>query len=535
MAFYDFNKVLELSKTVVYKYYPNAVCAILTGSQTEEDFVSVVSDIDILIIDFELSGVSSEGMIYEGIKIDFSRVGIWNLVDVLTDSCYSKNNTIMNMIVIGHFINDSLNLEASLREYCQILYRSSNVNYFSEYQNIRRSLIMLRKNFSKELRDEEIPLTLSDFMLKISKAYLFFHYDGKYGLNGYRRSKLLHRTEKDLNFLKHINKLAKKYFINKDGKDIIFQIERFLGHSLLNTKNIQDFRYVLNIDFARQNSFIFFTEIVSKIKGNPFLNNFFLYGNRVVTNSIFPYEYVLVFESKNSVLDASVLERFNVLFEGIGIKGLKYKYIDAFYIKQSWLNVQNYLSYEPIFSVINEVVICVIANDLKYNYKKMAPIFLYIVLRCKLSWGISSNSIKEALVILRDKFKPSVYFQETNYEKVTSNNIIIKDLDDVFLKNNVDIIESFKEYILKNTFFDEAKQGFPVFEKLDKCISMVKITDLDSSSLPMFVQKIFDNQNLGNSYNIVTFFDFALKSMGLNINQYAPIILISLSAIQNED
>ena len=164
MAFLDFEKVLEISKTAVHKFYPSAACAILTGSQTEENFVSLVSDIDILIIDFDFAGVSSEGMVYEGIKIDFSRVGIWNLADVLIESCYSKSNTIMNMIIIGHFINDAPNLEVSLRKYCQKLYRNSNVNYFSEYQSIRRNLIMLRKHFSKELRIEEIPLTLSDFI-----------------------------------------------------------------------------------------------------------------------------------------------------------------------------------------------------------------------------------------------------------------------------------------------------------------------------------------------------------------------------------
>jgi len=197
---YDLPKALEISEALVHKYYPNVACAVLTGSQTEEDFVSLVSDIDILIVDYEFSGVSSEGLVHEDYKVDFTRVGLWNLVDVLIDSCYSKNNTIMNMVIQGHFIRDRFNLQNSLKIYCESLYRNSDINYFSEYQRIRRALVMLKKHFSKDLKRELIPLTLSDFMLEISKAYLFFNYNGKYGLNGYRRSKLLYKKEKDLAF-----------------------------------------------------------------------------------------------------------------------------------------------------------------------------------------------------------------------------------------------------------------------------------------------------------------------------------------------
>ncbi|KUJ60630.1 hypothetical protein AR687_16505 [Flavobacteriaceae bacterium CRH] len=533
MAFYDYKKVLEISKTAVHKFYPSAACALLTGSQTEENFVSLVSDIDILIIDFELTGVSSEGMVYEGIKIDFSRVGIWNLADVLIESCYSKNNTIMNMIVIGHFINDALNLEVSLRQYCQQLYRNSNVNYFSEYQSIRRNLIMLRKHFSKELRIEEIPLTLSDFMLEISKAYLFFHHEGKYGLNGYRRSKLLHGTEKDLNFLKHINSLTQEYHIHKNGEGIIFQIERFLGYSLLNTKGVQDFRYVLSIDFGRHNSFIFLTAILEKIKDDLYLKDLFKFGCRAAANSVFPYDYVLIFESKDRLEDASVLKRLKELFRDV--KGLKYKNVDAFWIEEVWFSRTNYLVVEEVFSAINNVAIAVVNGDIKYNYKKMIPIFIYVILRCKDAWGLSTQNIAQALNILRDKYRSSIYYQDIDHVKVFSNNLIIKSLDKVFLQNNVGIIEAYKQYIQKNIFFDEASEGFPVFKKLDNKISKANIKGLDFSTIPEFVQRIFQNEKTDNLYFLVTFFDFSLKSMGLNNNQFASVILLSLSAIGYED
>lgn len=536
MALYDLNKVVETSEFLVQKHYPNAVCAILTGSQTEEDFVSVVSDIDILIIDIELSGVSSEGIVYKNINIDFTRVGLWNLLDVLVDSCYSKNNTIMNMIIMGHFINDTLFIEESLRNYCQTLYRNSNVNYFLEYQNIRRSLVMLKKHFSKELKEEQIPLTLSDFLLKISKAYLFFEYNGKTGLNGYRRSKLLYKTSKDISFLKNINEFAKEYYLTQNNEKVIHQIDRFLEYSLLNSKKLQDFRYVLNIDLPRLNSYIFFTEILRLIKEENFLKTCFLYGKRVMKNSVFKHEYILVFENENGILDANILKHFNfVLKKSKFSKGLKFKSIDAFYIRELWFDLNCYYSFESIFKSINDVVMLIFKYDRKYNYNKMVPVFIYIILKCKQSWNLSSLDIIQALNILRNKYRPSIYYQNVDNENISPNNRIIKELDILFIKDNSSIIQQYKQLINGNIFLQEVKEEYPLFIELNESIDSSKKINLETSSTPPFIQNIFNSENRNLLYFLVLFFDFSLKSMGLNANQYAPVIVITLSVLEDEN
>lgn len=536
MKLYDLPKALEISEALVYEYYPNVACAVLTGSQTEEDFVSLVSDIDILIIDYGLSGVSSEGLIHENYKVDFTRIGLWNLVDILIESCYSKNNTIMNMIIQGHFICDTLNLQNGLKAYCQSLYRNSDVNYFSEYQRIRRALIMLKKHFSKDLRNEQILLTLSDFMLEISKAYLFFNYNGKYGLNGYRRSKLLYKTEKDFAFLQHINKLAEGYFIKKNSKNIIFQIDQFLGYSLLNAKKMQDFRYVLNIQFSRQNSFIFFTEILARIKRDIYLSKYFLYGKRVGTNTIFNYEYVLLFENKNGTLDASILECFNIVISDIKkSKRLKHINVDAFYLKETWFDLTCYFTFEPIFGAINEILIALLKEDHKFNYKKTIPIFIYIILKCMQTWNLPSVRIIQALEILRDKHRMIDYYRDVSHQNIETNNRIIKDLDDAFQKENALIIQDYKLHIKNKTFFNAISEGFPLFESLNYCLDGVTTEKLRIYNVPEYVRNIYQLEDPDISYSLVTFFDFSLKAMGLNVNQYSPAILFALSVIRDAD
>lgn len=536
MNLYDLPKALEISTALVHEYYPNVACAVLTGSQTEEDFVSLVSDIDILIIDYGLSGVSSEGLVHGDYKVDFTRVGLWNLVDVLIDSCYSKNNTIMNMIIQGHFICDTLNLQNSLKTHCQSLYRNSDVNYFSEYQRIRRALVMLKKHFSKDLKSEQILLTLSDFMLEISKAYLFFHYSGKYGLNGYRRSKLLYRTEKDLTFLKYINKLAEDYIAQKNNKNITLQIDQFLGYSLLNTKKIQDFRYVLNVQFSRQNSFIFFTEILVRIKQDPYLNKYFLYGKRVDTNAIFIYEYVLLFENKNGDINVSILEHFHILINEIKrSKRLKHLNVDTFYLKETWFDLSYYFTFEPIFGAINDVLIALLKEDHKYNYKKTIPVFIYLTLKCKQIWGLSSIKMAEILETLRNKYRMADYYRDVSHKNIITNNHIIKDLDAVFQKDNALIIQNYKYRIKNNTFFHAVSEGFPTFENLNCCIDKIKDVKLQTYNLPEYAKSIFQNEDSNISYLLVTFFDFSLKAMGLNVNQYGPVILFALSAVQDGD
>lgn len=533
---YDLPKALEISEALVHKYYPNVACAVLTGSQTEEDFVSLVSDIDILIVDYEFSGVSSEGLVHEDYKVDFTRVGLWNLVDVLIDSCYSKNNTIMNMVIQGHFIRDRFNLQNSLKIYCESLYRNSDINYFSEYQRIRRALVMLKKHFSKDLKRELIPLTLSDFMLEISKAYLFFNYNGKYGLNGYRRSKLLYKKEKDLAFLRNINKLAEDFFIQKDNKNIIVQIDRFLGYSLLNIKKLPDFRYILNIQFSRQNSFIFFTAILVAIKEDPYLNKYFLYGKKVETNAIFSYNYVLLFENENGTIDSSILEHFLILIRGIKrSEKLKHLSVDALYLKETWPDLNRYFILEPIFGAINDVLIDVLKEDNKFSYKKTIPVFIYLVLKCKQYWRLSSAGMAEILRILRQKYRMIDYYRDVDHKNIEINNRIIKDLDAVFLKENSPIIQNYKHLIRNNTFFQSVSEGFTAFENLNRCLTQVKYAELKTCKPPEYVNSIYRNEYPDNSYFLVTFCDFSLKAMGLNVNQYSPVILFALSVIEDAD
>ncbi|MGQ8869193.1 hypothetical protein [Myroides sp. TSA_177.3] len=533
MELYDINKVLEVSKTLFSETYPDVECFILTGSQLEKEFVSVVSDIDILIIDSRLSGVSSAGMLYQGYKVDFTRVGLHSLNEVLIDSCYSSSNTIIDMIIKGIFISDKLELEANLKLYCKLLYQGTNINYFNESRGIRRSLIKLKKNFSKDLNEEQIPLTLADFLINISKAYLFFKENGKYGFDGYRRSKLLSKTVEGLEFLHTINKISQEYLSTKENKYILNEIDRFLNFSLLNTGKISDEKYILNVSFGGENSYLFYMKIVQNILKNEFLAQQFLYGQRVFKNAIFKYEYLLVFKNNNI---NQVLNQLLLLVHKTSIHFFKYETIDAFYISELVNDERLVNSSEVVLKQVNIAVVQLLETEKKFAYKKLIPLFIYIVEEIKMQ--TSTKMVQNLLSFLRLKYRQNSYYQELDHHSIDRMNIIFETIDTKFKEENKDIIETFKKLIIESNFSNQVENQLPSILELKSTISQLKECQLDDSNFisPFFSKIIrsYESDEIGKFYLYLNLLDNVLKTLAIKEGLYAVFLVVAQNAYSDD-
>lgn len=532
MKVYDKNKVLEVSRTLFYEKYPEADCFILTGSQLEEEFVSIVSDIDILIIDSNISGVSSEGMFYKGYKIDFTRVGLYSLNEVLIDSCYSNTNTILNMIIQGIFIEDKHCLELTLKEYCRKLYNNDSINYFSEFKEIRRSLVKLQKNFSKELNEYQIPLTLSDFLLNISKAYLFFNNNGRYGFDGFRRSKLLFNSEAGKSFLNSINELTKNYLIDNNNKFILAKLDTFLDYSLLNAKKINDFRYILNIYFKSNNSYLFYVKLIKGILKNEVLNSYFIYGQRVSKNSVFKYEYILVFKQGNESL---IIKNLNDLVNDLNLTTFKYTSVDAFYISEIWKNEYLINIHDNILNNTNKGVLELLIDEKKFNYKKLIPLFIYTIEIFRLSNKISRKYISDILFYLRKKHRNHIYFQDVKKDNIEGNNKAINDIDNFFLKENKYILDAFLEQMENSKYLESIEIELSSALSIKKSINeLLNINEY--SIVPNFQETLLSSlryKNPNEFYIYTNLLDNILKAFCLKENHYSMFLVFSKNIYDN--
>ncbi|MGV0938881.1 hypothetical protein [Empedobacter falsenii] len=533
MKVYDKNKVLEVSRALFYEKYPDADCFVLTGSQLEEEFVSIVSDIDILIIDSNLSGVSSEGMFYKGYKIDFTRVGLYSLNEVLIDSCYSNTNTILNMIIKGVFIEDKHSLELTLKEYCRKLYNIDSINYFSEFKEIRRSLVKLQKNFSKELKDYQIPLTLSDFLLNISKAYLFFNNNGRYGFDGFRRSKLLSNSEAGKSFLNSINELTKNYLIDNDNKFILAKLDTFLDYSLLNTKKINDFRYILNIYFKSNNSYLFYKKLIKGILENEVLNTYFIYGQRVSKNSVFKYEYILVFKQGNESL---IIKKLIDLINELKLISFKYTSVDAFYISEIWQNENLINIHDNILNNINKGALELLVEEKKFNYKKLIPLFIYTIEVFRLSNNMSQDYINDILFYLRKKHRNHIYFQDVKKVNIEVNNKAIDDIDRFFLKENKVILDVFLEQIESSKYLESIEIELSSALDIRKSINELDLSIKEYKIVPDFQKTLLSSLKYKNSnefYIYANLLDSILKAFCLKENHYSMFLVFSKNIYDN--
>lgn len=520
---FDVSKVLEISKTFVDKFYPDIDFCLLTGSQVEENFVSVVSDIDILIIDRRFSGISSEGIVEDGYKIDFTRVGMYGLPDAIIESCYSRNNTIMNMIIQGIFIYDKFNIQESLKKYCTLLYRGSNLNYFNEYQLIRRNLLKLKKHFSKKLLSHQIPLVLSDLLLELSKAYLFFNHNGKYGIDGYRRMKLLSTNETDYKYLENINQIAINYYIENNNSFILNKIDGFLSYSLLNTKKLNDFRYIVNLGYAKSNSYNFFKKVIKNLREDDILNECFLYGKRVSPNHIFDMEFVIVFD--NSITNDSIIyNQLNKIISRERIDIIKLTALDPFYLKELFFTEDIYLSYEPTFKVLNSTMITFLLDEQKFSYKKVIPILVYLI-ESSIFCGLFSRAyIVETLKFLLQKYRNPIYFQHKNSRQIGENIEMIELLNKMFIKKNYDIINEYRELVRNDCFIESIEETFPPAKNIRLTLSNLVNLNQSNDCLPQYFEKILERNFNNNISKGIVFIEFSMKALGLKESHIVSLL-----------
>ena len=127
------RKTLE----IVDKYYPHTQCVILTGSQLEEDFLTPVSDIDIVLIDETFCDTSSDGAKEGDFKVDFTRVSLINLFELLVDFCYSISPIAAQMLRTGCILRDYKGIASLAKKWCEQIYNRDCYNGENEIKALK--------------------------------------------------------------------------------------------------------------------------------------------------------------------------------------------------------------------------------------------------------------------------------------------------------------------------------------------------------------------------------------------------------------
>lgn len=139
------NYIKRIALEYTDKHYPNISCILLTGSQIDGDILTNHSDIDILLIDSCFSSISSEGMIKNNYKIDFTRVGLYNIIEILIEDLYVANPIFLNMLKGSSVIRDNLNLMAYFKNFINNIESNEIYDISNISQNSILKLAKLKK------------------------------------------------------------------------------------------------------------------------------------------------------------------------------------------------------------------------------------------------------------------------------------------------------------------------------------------------------------------------------------------------------
>lgn len=110
------NKIKEISLDFIAEYVPTCQSAMITGSASSLE-MNKFSDIDILILDGNVTRDYMERIYFQGFNIDCIIMPIFNISDILIDEINTNNNVYIDMLSKGIIIKDTFKTLTKLKDY----------------------------------------------------------------------------------------------------------------------------------------------------------------------------------------------------------------------------------------------------------------------------------------------------------------------------------------------------------------------------------------------------------------------------------
>ena len=454
------TNIKEKALEIANKYYPEAKCVILTGSQLEPEFLSPVSDIDILLIGSQFNNVSSDGLKEENYKIDFTRVDYLNLINILIDSSYNPNSILIYMLKDGVILKDETGIAKLAKAFCEYLFVEGNKGYHNELRSLKTGLTKLKKHFLKKLDRLYNPFILGDFLKLMASSYLFIRDNGWFAHDGFRQVKKILITEKNAPFLNDMAHLAHGFINNpSDNVDIILNyIDKYL--SILGKPQISshfDKKLIININFRSQNLNVFYRDICHSILMHPYLSNFFMIGQIHNYRHIFKNKYSLIFNNKLEGYDEIVLmkELYSLFFKERK-RILDLDMVNPAYAYKIFGNEDVFEKVEDLLSYVSHEIILRINLDKRYNPHKIFLIGMIISIIMLKSFKINPDKVPVLADYLMKKWMPSDYIQSINYENIGKlSTKLVRDFHNSYINNKSIFDEIQKEFILNGNMVND--------------------------------------------------------------------------------
>lgn len=424
--------IKELALRFADKYHPGTECVILTGSQLEPDFLTPQSDVDIVLIGSQFSNVSSDGFKDGNHKIDFTRIGCSNIMNVLVDVSYSTSPTVINMIRNGVILRDETGIGKFAKEYCKEVFKRGNRNSRNDANGLIIGLTKLKKHLLKNLDGRYIPFLAGDFIRLVSSAYLFLYNKGWYSPDGFRLVKSILIKDGGSSFLNDMIRLERDYIEKpRENRDIVLlYVDKYLNLLGRTDSSVSDGgRLILNINFRDQSPECFYGDICADILTNPYLSKYFILGHIHDCRYIFKNRYCFVFDKKLDGYDELRLMReLDGLFFERRKRIINMNIVNPAYLFDLCNDFHILEKQESLMSYINAAIIQS-AKDGRHDCRKAFLTGVTICITLLRSFKISVEETRSLLEFLSKKWlcRNNVHSVETYFNNTYTKNSSLYD------------------------------------------------------------------------------------------------------------
>lgn len=278
--------------------YPDHECIILTGSTIEPLYHRPQSDIDVVVVSKEFTGTTSHVLRHRGEMIDITRVGYYQLPDLLIENCYNATGILLTMLATGKILRDRNDLAVTLRAYARDLSAAGNLAYRSDAYSLMRSLVKLRKHIDKKLDRTFDFFLMCDAARLLAQCHLFLSGGGRYMQDSFRTVKHIDLTDGNRRFAEAIAETCKMAYRHNDKKLIACYADYYI--SALKRPHNDTYcstRFIINIGLPANAHAATMKILHDRITDDAILSTQYLYGYPTSKNSICREGIVLIFDA----------------------------------------------------------------------------------------------------------------------------------------------------------------------------------------------------------------------------------------------
>lgn len=293
---YDETKRLIID--LIDSLYPHHECIMLTGSTLEPLYHRPQSDIDVVVVSKEFTGTTSHLLRHRGNVIDITRVGYFQLPDILIENCYNSTGILLTMFATCKILRDHNDLAATLRAYAMELSAAGNLAYRNDAYSLMRSLVKLRKHISKRLDRTFDFFLMCDAARLFAQCHLFLSDGGRYMQDSFRTVKHIDLTDGNRRFAEAIAEICRMAYCHNDKKLIACYADYYIS-ALKHQRNDTycSTRFIIDIGLPVNVHTEAMKILHDHIIGDSILSTQYLYGYSTLKNNIYREGIVLIFDA----------------------------------------------------------------------------------------------------------------------------------------------------------------------------------------------------------------------------------------------